>query len=330
VTEEAVSFAFQPRSAYAGYRAFSGGDGSVLVDPEVARGLRQAAEAATQEQRDTGGLLYGGRWVDDEGVYLVVHFCVEAPAPVPVPAAAAGGGGDGGDRLLPGNAAGFALSAADLRLLREEAATRYPDGLELGWWRSRAELGEFSAGDFATQAELAGTYGVGLLVYGSGAHWGTAYLGPDGHAPEVAGTLVTAPGAVPEPPPDSGLVLDPEPAPPELPELVDIAAGESLVAEPLPPADAFSAPARGRGRPRGPSRVRVPPRVRSWAAVKARGEGPVPETPSEVQFVIWALAAAVVAVAVIIGILVHSLLVALIIAAAGLLGLFSFIRMSRR
>ncbi len=321
MTEEAVSFAFQPRGAYAGYRAFSGGDGAVLVDPEVARGLRRAAESAAQEQRDTGGLLYGGRWVDDEGVYLVVHLCVEA-------APAVGGG------LAPGGAAGFALSEADLRVLREEAAARYPDGLELGWWRTRAELGEFSPADFATQAELAGTYGAGLLVYGSGSHWGTAYLGPDGHAPVVAGTLVTAPGADSEPPPDSGLPPDlaPDLAPemPEMPELVDIAAGESLLEEPMPSADDVSAPARGRYRRRAPSRGRVPPRVRAWAAGKVQEDGPVHETPTEVQFVIGALAAVAVAVAVIIGILVHSLIVALIIAAVGLLTVFSFVRMSQR
>jgi hypothetical protein len=310
VTEEAVSFAFQPRSAYAGYRAFSGGDGAVLVDPEVARGLRQAAESATREQRETGGLLYGGRWVDDEGVYLVVHMCVEAAA---------------------GRTAGFALSEADLRVLREEAAARYPDGLELGWWRTRAELGEFSPADFATQAELAGTYGAGLLVYGSGSHWGTAYLGPDGHAPVVAGTLVTAPGADAEPPPDSGLPPDPAPEMPEMPEVVDIAAGESLLEEPLLSADAAGGiPARGWNRQRVPSRVRVPPRVRAWTARKVQEEGPAPETPTEVQFVIGALAAAAVAVAVIIGILVHSLIVALIIAAVGLLAVFSFVRISHR
>ncbi len=46
-----------------------------------------------------------------------------------------------------------------------------------------------------TQAELVGPDGVGLLVYGSGIHWGTAYLGPDGHAPDSAGTLVAVPPA---------------------------------------------------------------------------------------------------------------------------------------
>jgi len=61
--------------------------------------------------------------------------------------------------------------------------------LEVGWWRSRAALSDFGPQDFATQAWLVGPDGVGLLVYGSGVHWGTAYLGSDGHAPDSAGTL---------------------------------------------------------------------------------------------------------------------------------------------
>jgi hypothetical protein len=326
VTEETVSFAFQPRGAYAGYRAFSGGDGAVLLEPEVPRGLRHAAESANEEQRVTGGLLFGGRWVDDEGVYLVVTGFLEAAA-----------GETGGDRLVPED---FALSAVGLRRLRQEAATMYPECLELGWWRTRAALGEFGPGDLATQAELAGRYGVGLLVYGSGSHWGTAYLGPDGHAPEVAGTLVAAEGAAFGPPPDDGLAPDPEAADeddgPVLPELVDLGAGESLLEEPLPAVDPVSGTPAGRRarQPRGrigqrvPSRVRVPPRVRTWAADKTSRPGH--ETPIEVQFVIGALAFVAVAVAVIIGVLVHSLIVALIIAAVGLLAVFSFVRVSHR
>ena len=70
-----------------------------------------------------------------------------------------------------------------------------------------------------TQAELVGPDGVGLLVYGSGLHWGTAYLGPDGHAPDSAGTLVAVPGAAAGPPPDPELALDPEAALDPGPEL---------------------------------------------------------------------------------------------------------------
>jgi hypothetical protein len=325
VTEEAVSFAYQPRSAYAGYRVFSSDDGAVLVEPEVARGLRHAAESANQEQRVTGGLLFGGRWVDDEGVYLVVLGFL-----------AAGAGEDSAAQL--GGTEDFALSEADLRRLRQEAASVYPECLEVGWWRTRAALGEFSAGDFATQAELVDRYSVGLLVYGSGVHWGTAYLGPDGHAPDVAGTLVAPPGADSEPPPDDGLARPAETAADPEPELVDIAAGESLLQEPLPTVDPVSGtpvrrrtrPPRGLTRPRMPSRVRVPPRVQKWAADKASEDRPGHQTPAETQLVLGALALVAVAIAIIIGVLAGSLLVALILAAVGLLAVFWFSRASRR
>lgn len=328
---EQITEPFRPRSAYAGYKAFGSGDGAVLVDPEVARELRSAAEFATQERRVAGGLLFGRGWADDQGAYLVVTGFLEA-----------GPGENGGDRLSSDGADDFTLSEADLRLLREDAARMYSASLELGWWRSLAGLGEFGPRDFMTQAALVAPDGVGLLVYGSGIHWGTAYLGPDGHAPDSAGTLVTAPDAVSEPLPDPEPTLDFEPAlDPETaldsePTLVDLAAGESLLQESLleeslPPADVAPAgPARRRTRPRVASRVRVPPRVQTWAVRKASAGSPVPETPADVQFVVGALALAAVAVAIIVGVLVHSAIVAVIIAAVGLLAIFSTVWMSRR
>ena len=81
----------------------------------------------------------------------------------------------------------------------------YSASLEAGWWRTRAALGEFGPEDFVTQGELVGPDGVGLLVYGSGIYWGTAYLGPDGYAPDSAGTLVTVADPVPYPGPAAGL-----------------------------------------------------------------------------------------------------------------------------
>ena len=45
---------FRPRSAYAGHEVFGHGDGAVLVEPEVARDLRSAAEFASQERRISG------------------------------------------------------------------------------------------------------------------------------------------------------------------------------------------------------------------------------------------------------------------------------------
>ena len=242
-TEE-VAVPFRPRALYAGYRAFGSGDGAVLVKPEITRELRSAAEFATQERRVTGGLLYGRGFADEQGAYLVIDGYLEA-----------GPGENSGDRISADGADRFTLSAADLRLLREDAARMYSASLEAGWWRTLAALGEFGPQDFVTQAELVGPDGVGLLVYGSGIHWGTAYLGPDGHAADSAGTLVEVAPA-PGPPP----ALDPEAGYARGPELVDIAAGETLMQEP-PPAGAgpaaTAAPRRRRVRRSAAAPVRA-------------------------------------------------------------------------
>lgn len=322
---EGIEVSFRPRREYAGYRAFGDGEGAVLIEPKLAGELRSAAEFATQEGRVTGGLLYGGAALDDQGAYLVLNGFVEA-----------GPGENRGDRISPDASSpddrdDFTLVPADLRLLREDGARMYPGGLELGWWRSRAELGEFGPRDFATQAELIGPDGVGLLVYGSGAHWGTAYLGPDGHAPDSAGTLVEAPAATTGPPapwpqsPAPGFV--PGEALGTEPRLVNIAAGEGLGRDPqreIPPATP------GRTRPGISSRVRVPPRVRGWAGRSTYAAEHGPETPGDVQLVVVALAIAFVAAAIIIGFIVHSVIVAVIIAAVGLLALFSSVWLARR
>ena len=292
---------FRPRGAYAGYRAFGSGDGAVLVEPEVARKLRSVAEFATQERRITGGLLYGRGWADEQGAYLVIDGYLEA-----------GPGENRGDQISAGGVDHFTLSAAGLRLLREDAARMYSASLEVGWWRTLAALGEFGPQDFVTQAELAGPDGVGLLVYGSGIHWGTAYLGPEGRAPDSAGTLIAVPDTVPVPDAaadlDAGLALEPE--------VVDIGAGESLVSEPLP-ADAG---------PAAPVRTAA----RRWVIRRTTLDTPGPETPADVKFVVGALVAVIVAVAVIVGVLVSNAIVALIIAVVGLLAVFSTVWMSRR
>ncbi len=322
---EQVTVSFRDRSAYAGYKAFGGGDDAVLVEPDVARELRTAAEFATREGRVTGGLLFGRGWVDDLGAYLVVNGFLEA-----------GPGENSGDRPAPDGTDDFTLSEADLRLLREDAARMYSARLELGWWRTLATLGEFGPQDFMTQAELVGPDGVGLLVYGSGIHWGTAYLGPDGRAPDSAGTLVS----VPEPPPDPEPVPDVEVAfypEPEPPEVVDLSAGESLLEEPLPLTDAPPAvivapvtPAAGRTRRRVPSRVRVPARVRVQTAQPAEAAGVESGMPADVQLVLGALSIAVIAVGIIVGVLVHSMTVAIIIAVVGPVAIYSSAWMSRR
>ena len=319
---EEVSVPFRPRSSYAGYRAFGTGDGAVLLEPGVARNLRSAAEFATQGRRIAGGLLYGRGWVDEQGAYLVIDGYLEA-----------GPGENPGDQISADGADSFTLSEADLRLLREDAARMYSAFLEVGWWRSLAALGEFGPQDFVTQAELVGPDGVGLLVYGSGIHWGTAYLGPDGRAPNAAGTLVVSPDPAPEPDlaraPNPG--LDAGLAPPG-PEAVDIAAGDSLIPEPLADDAGPAAPATAMPRRRIRLRAAAPADMtaRRLATRRASTDALGPEVPSDVRFVVGALILVIVAVAIIAGVLVHSVLVALIIAIVGFVVITSSIWLSRR
>ena len=308
-TEE-VSVPFRPRGSYAGYRAFGGGDGAVLVEPEVARELRSAAEFATQERRITGGLLYGRGWADDQGAYLVVDGYLEA-----------GPGENSDDRISDDR---FTLSEAGLRLLREDAARMYSASLEAGWWRTLPALGEFGPQDFVTQAELVGPDGVGLLVYGTGIHWGTAYLGPDGHAPDSAGTLVTVADPVPGPAPEATFAPEPE--------VVDLAAGETLAQEPRPAGVSVAgqaAPSRRRVRRRAAVPVRTV--TRRWAGRPASPDAaPGPETPADVQLVVGALIAVTVAAAIIVGVLVSSVIVAVVIALIGILAIAGTVWTSRR
>ena len=125
----------KPRGAYVGHEVFGHGDGAVLVEPEVARDLRAAAELASQERRVAGGLLYGRGLADDEGRYLVVDGFLES-----------GPGENRGDHVSRDGYDSFALSDADLGLLREDAARMYPAAVEVGWWRTLAGAGEFGPG----------------------------------------------------------------------------------------------------------------------------------------------------------------------------------------
>jgi hypothetical protein len=317
-TEE-LGIPFRARAAYAGYRVFGSGDGAVLLDPGVTRDLRNAAEFATQERRVTGGLLFGHVWADDEGRYLVIDGFVEA-----------GPGENRGDRVASDGTDSFTLSDADLRLLLEDAERMYSASVEAGWWRTLAGLGEFGPRDFATQAELVGPGGVGLLVYGSGAPWGTAYLGPDGAAPDSAGTLVAVPDPAPGPPPAPAPGPAAEPA--VFPEVVDLAAGEGLEPEPLP---GGAGPTATAARPAPPTRVRrsaVAPVRAAARRLGARATIPDqgPETPADVQFVVGALIVVIVAAAIIIGVLVHSAIVTVIIGVVGVLVILGTVWFARR
>jgi hypothetical protein len=186
-----------------------------------------------------------------------------------------------------------------------------------------------------------------LLVYGSGVHWGTAYLGPDGHTPDTAGTLVTATDSFTEPQPE----LEPTAAPGPGPELVDIAAGEHLAEDPIPVAGSVKAVKRtglsdaageiplaqqvkrrpsGRARRRAPSRARVSPRVQARAPRNVAGGAPEPEVPQDIRLVVGALAVVAVLAAVIIGVLLHSLVVGVLIAVIAVPVILSSAWVSRR
>jgi hypothetical protein len=327
-----VTVAVRSRGAYTGYRAFGGGDGAVLLAPSVAQELRLAAELAIMEGRTACGLLYGRGWADELGTYLVIDHYLEAGRRE---GSGDGVAGDGDD--------GFTLAGYDLRRLREGAAGMQSAALEVGWWRSRAALGEFGPGDLAAQGELVGPDGVGLLVYGSGIYWGTAYLGPDGHAPDSAGTLaaVTDPGLEPGPPPWPGLAPTPAAAVAPVLDVAEIEAGEGLAREPLL-AEAPAPRRRVRRRPAAPGRRPAAPGRRIAASgrrvVRRRDAGvadggevePGAEFPADARLVVGALMLVIVAAAIIIGVLASSLLVAVIIGAVGILVIISAVWMSHR
>jgi hypothetical protein len=311
---------FRPRGAYVGHEVFGHGDGAVLVDPEVARDLRSAAESASQERRIAGGLLYGRVLADDEGKYLVVDGFLEA-----------GPGENPGDRVSREGRDSFTLSDTDLRLLREDAARMYAAALEVGWWRTLAGPGEFGPSDFVTQRELVGPGGAGLLVFGAGLEWGTAYLGPDGQVPGSARSFIPVPRPATEAPlaptrefgpvpgtslePVADLEPDPEPA-------TATAPGTSLV--PRPP---VLTPAPRPSAPRAVSPIPVP--SQEWGVKPTYPNYVGPKTPTDVKIVVGALVVTAFLAATIIGILVSNALAAVIIAVVSLLAIGAFLWMSR-
>lgn len=316
---------FRPRSAYVGHEVFGHGGGAVLVEPEVARDLRSAAEFASQERRIAGGLLYGRMLADDEGRYLVVVGFLEA-----------GPGENRGDKISRDGHDSFTLSATDLRLLREDGARMYPAALEAGWWRTLAGPGEFAPGDFSTQRELVGPGGVGLLVFGAGLDWGTAYLGPDGRVPGSARSFIPVPRPAPESPPIPVRELGPVPDDAPEPD-ADLDREASPEAEPVPAATPGTSVATRRQpaltpapQPSGPrvvSPVRVP--SREWGVKPTNPSYVGPKTPTDVKIVIGALVVAIIIAAVIIGLISSSVLIAVIVAVVALLLTFGVITFSR-
>jgi hypothetical protein len=311
---------FRPRGAYVGHEVFGHGDGAVLVDPEVARDLRSAAESASQERRIAGGLLYGRVLADDEGKYLVVDGFLEA-----------GPGENPGDRISREGRDSFTLPETDLRLLREDAARMYPAALEVGWWRTLAGQGEFSQSDFVTQRELVGPGGAGLLVFGQGLEWGTAYLGPDGRVPDSARSFIPVPRPATEAPlvparepgpvpgtalePGGDLEPDPEPA-------TAVAPGTSLA-----PRRPVLTPAPRPSAPRAISPIPVP--SQEWGVKPSYPSYVGAKTPTDVKIVVGALVVTAIVAAAIIGLLASNALVAVIVAVVSLLAIGAFLWMSR-
>ncbi len=330
----------RPRSAFVAHEVFGHGTGAVFVEPEVARDLRASAELARQERRIAGGLLYGRSWADDEGPYLVVDGFLES-----------GPGENRADEARPDGRDSFRLSEADLRLLRADAGRMYSAATEVGWWRSLPGPGEFGPRDFETQRELVTPGGLGLLVFGSGLDWGTAYLGPDGQVPGSARSFIPVPRPAAEPSPlpvpgpvpastpalnptleleavpddDTVLAADPVTEPEADLEPVGAAAGASSVVTRRQPVR-IPAP-----QPSGPpviSPVRVP--ARDWGGAKAPNPGFVgPHTPTDVKIVVGLLAIVIIIAAIMVGMLTKSALIALILAAVGLLASGTVIWASR-
>ena len=306
---------FRPRGAYVGHEAFGSGSGAVLIDPEVARDLRSAAESATQERRIAGGLLYGRGWMDDEGPYLVIDGFLEA-----------GPGESPGDKISDFGLDDFTLDDADLRLLRQDTARMYTAALEVGWWRSLGGPGGFGTRDYLTQRDLIEPGGVGLLVFGSGQEWGAAYLGPDASPAGSAGTLVPAQRAALEPVPAA--VPGPDPA--------DTAEFESLAEEPSPASTVQGTVIATRPvltpAPRPVSSPVISPigvPSREWGIRPAAPANIESRVPTDVKIVVGLLIVVCLVAAVMVGVLLSSAAIAAIVAVVALLLLFGFIGMSR-
>lgn len=324
------SLPFRSRGAYAGHDAFGAGAGAVLVDPEVARDLRSAAEFASQERRIAGGLLYGRAWIDDEGPYLVVDGYLES-----------GPGENPHDRIIRDGKDNFALTDADLRLLRQDAARMYSSALEVGWWRSLPAPGGFGSRDYLTQRDLVEPGGVGLLVFGSGLEWGTAYLGPDARQPGPEGALIPAPrpateggpadqgGSASDPGPDAGDMDDGDmTADNELDdELDDDLEPGTVTGTVVATRQPTLTPAPQHGGQRVISPIRVP--SAEWGARPANPGNVGPRTPTDVKIVVGALIVVSCAVAAIIGVLLSSAMIAVIVAVVAFLAITIFVAVSR-
>jgi hypothetical protein len=216
----------------------------------------------------------------------------------------------------------------------------YSAAVEAGWWRTLAGPGEFGPRDFATQGELVGPGGVGLLVFGSGLDWGTAYLGPGGQVPGSVRSFIPVSRPAPEAPPLPARVLAPAPVAPREPG-ADLEREAAPEPEPEPEPVTAAVPGTSLATRRQPLLTPPPqptePRVISPVRVPSREMGvkPVnpgyvgPKTPTDVKIVVGALVIAIIVAAIIIGVLSSSLLVAVIVAVVALLLTLGVIVFSR-
>jgi proteasome lid subunit RPN8/RPN11 len=135
----------------------SGRSAAVLVVPDVARNLRQAASAA--RPTEVGGLLVGRRFRDEQGAYAVTLAYAQAP-------------------LNDGTPTSITLSPERTAELRQQVDRAYPSMDIIGWWHSHNAPSEFSSIDFQSQVLWSNPLHVGLLVFASGTPWAKSYLGP--------------------------------------------------------------------------------------------------------------------------------------------------------
>lgn len=163
---------YRARSAFGGYHSFTDGNGAVLVEPLVARDMREAACRAYP--KETGGLLSGRTLRDTFGDYVLVSGFVQA--------------GPGA-----GRSAAFEISPGETALLREEAYRSDPTGDVVGWWHSHLRSSGYSQTDLNTQAIFTQPDSIGLLVAAQGEPWITAYMGPESRRLRHQGTM-RAPG----------------------------------------------------------------------------------------------------------------------------------------
>jgi hypothetical protein len=201
-----------------------------------------------------------------------------------------------------------------------------------------------------TQRELVGPGGAGLLVFGAGLEWGTAYLGPDGRVPDSARSFIPVPRPATEAPlaptrelgPVPGTALEPVDLEPDHVEPgTALEPGGDLERGPEPatataprtpgtslvPRRPALTPAPRPSAPRAISPIPVP--SQEWGVKPAYPSYVGPKLPTDVKIVVGALVVTAILAATIIGILASNALVAVIVAVVSLLAISVFLWMSR-